>query len=296
MSAPLVSIITRTRDRPVLLRRAVQSVLGQEAPPPWEWIVVNDAGDRAEVESVLQPARAAHPERVRVLHLSASRGMEHASNQGIAASSGQFLVLHDDDDSWEPPFLHTMGAWLEDPAHADFAGVVCHTVRVVERIEDGAIREAHRHLFNADTQAVTFWRVLKENPFPPISFLFRRSAYTAAGPFDASLPVLGDWEFNLRVLSRFPVGLLPEPLARYHHRLPGARAEDSNTVTAQDQLHRRTEERLREHWKTDNPFGIPRKLSGFVVDSSKILFDFQSALERIKMHTTELSKPVTPQF
>lgn len=296
MSAPLVSIITRTRDRPVLLRRAVQSVLGQASPPPWEWIVVNDAGERGAVEAVLQPAREAHPERIRLLHLSESRGMEHASNQGIAASSGRFLVLHDDDDSWEPPFLHTMGAWLEDPAHADFAGVVCHTVRVVERIEDGAIQEAHRHLFNADLQAVTFWRVLKENPFPPISFLFRRSAYAAVGPFDPALPVLGDWEFNLRVLSRFPIGLLACPLAHYHHRLPGGRAEDSNTVTAQDQLHRRTEALLRSKWAESSAFGIPPEHIGAALRISNPLHLMEQVLLRMRHRAESFKSMEDPQF
>ena len=38
-----------------------------------------------------------------------------------------------------------------------------------------------------------------ENRFPPISFLFRRSVYDKIGGFDEELPVLGDWDFNLKV-------------------------------------------------------------------------------------------------
>jgi GT2 family glycosyltransferase len=257
MQSPKISIITRTRNRPLLLARAVQSVLGQVNPPEWEWIVVNDAGDPDEVRRVLEPATTAHPDRIRQINIAASRGMEHASNTGIREANGEFLVIHDDDDSWEPAFLNRMCGWLDEPAHAALAGVVCHSVRVVEQIGEDGIHEEFRHPFNPDLNEITFWRVLQENPFPPISFVFRRGAYDAAGPFDESLPVLGDWEFNLRVLARHPVGLVPEPLALYHHRPPSVTSDYANSITEQDNRHREVETSLRERWESQNPFGIP---------------------------------------
>ncbi|MEX0330290.1 MAG: glycosyltransferase family 2 protein [Puniceicoccaceae bacterium] len=253
MSQAKVSIITRTRDRELFLARAAASVLGQRNAPPWEWIVVNDAGDRDAVEAVLREAREQYPDQIQILHLAESKGMEHASNRGIEQATGEFLVIHDDDDSWRPAFLESMVAWLDAPAHRDFAGVVCHAQRVEERLQEDAITIQEESPFNTWLETIDPWTVLEENPFPPISFLFRRWAYEEAGPFDEGLPVLGDWEFNVRLILKWPLGLLPEVLANYHHRPRSATGSAANSITAGHNTHRHWESVLRQRWAKEEP-------------------------------------------
>lgn len=296
MHSPKISIITRTRNRPVLLARAVESIIGQENPSDWEWIVVNDAGDPAEVRRILQPATTRYPDRVQIINIDTSEGMEHASNTGIRKSTGELLVIHDDDDSWDPGFLRKMCAWLDEPDHADYAGVVCHSVRVVEEIGEDGITEQFRHPFNDDLREITFWRVLQENPFPPISFVFRRQAFDEAGPYDESLPVLGDWEFNLRFLSRYSIALLPEPLALYHHRPPSVSSDYANSITGQDKRHRTVEKALRESWKANNPFSIPADLFAKAAGTAPVLLEMTRGLDRISERVNSLDPPPGPQF
>ena len=57
MPQAAVAIITRTKDRPLLLRRAVESVLGQ-THADWVHVIVNDGGDPAAVEQVVAPQAA----------------------------------------------------------------------------------------------------------------------------------------------------------------------------------------------------------------------------------------------
>ena len=254
MSNPKVSIITRTRNRDLFLRRAAQSVLGQQDAPAWEWIVVNDGGERQNVEAALAEAQRQHPSRIRILHLSRSNGMEHASNRGIELASGQFLSIHDDDDSWAPAFMREMVAWLEDPANGKFAGVVCHSLRVEEVVEEDRLITKDEAPFNTWLKELDPWTILEENPFPPISFLFRRAAYDEVGPFDESLPVLGDWEFNVRLILRGPIGVLPKVLAHYHHRPRRTTGPSANSITAGHHTHRHWEEALRSKWKESSPF------------------------------------------
>jgi glycosyltransferase involved in cell wall biosynthesis len=296
MQRPKVSIVTRTRDREQFLARAMASVLGQVQAPPWEWIIVNDAGERELVEAVLKPARARFPEAVRILHLSESKGMEHASNQGIASAQGDYVVIHDDDDSWEPGFLREMAAWLDSPENAASAGVICHSVRVVETVQPDGIEEVERHLFNGQLERLSFWEVLQENPFPPISFLFRRSVLDELGPFNEALPVLGDWEFNLRVLARHPVGVLPKALAFYHHRTGLVEAAHANTVTAANDLHRQVESRLREEWSQSNPFGAEGEAFAHAVRMAGNLHRLKVSLGNLADRTGRLPRPVEPQF
>ena len=60
-----VAIITRTIDRPVLLERTLQSILGQTCQD-WHWVIV-DGGNTEAVPHLLQ----SHGERIqgRVTHL-----------------------------------------------------------------------------------------------------------------------------------------------------------------------------------------------------------------------------------
>lgn len=296
MPSPKISIITRTRNRPILLARAMESVLSQENPPAWEWIIVNDAGDPGEVRRVLQPATHRAHDQVQIIDIDESRGMEHASNTGIRQATGACLVIHDDDDSWEPAFLRKMSDWLDKPDHREYAGVVCHSVRIVEEITGQRIEEHFRHSFNRDLQDLSFWRILQENPFPPISFLFRRTAHEAVGPFDESLPVLGDWEFNLRLLSRFSVGVLPEELARYHHRPPSVASDYANSITGQDDRHREVETSLRNVWKKNNPFGIPPEIFAGAAQIAPSLFSMKKGMARLSERVDSLETPPGPQF
>lgn len=258
MDQPKTSIITRTRDREAFLARAVASVCGQEQALDWEWIVVNDGGRPEPVEEIMRGPSRRFPGRVHLHHLPASQGIEHASNFGISHARGSFLVIHDDDDSWDPAFLKTMGDFLADPAHAGYAGVACQSIRVEESVEGGVITIHREAPFNPWLTSLDAWRILEENPFPPISFLFRRSAYDAVGGFDETLPVLGDWEFNVRLILQFPLAVIPLPLARYHHRPPGETGATANTITSGHGLHRQWEEILRRRWLQHSPReGLP---------------------------------------
>jgi glycosyltransferase involved in cell wall biosynthesis len=250
---PKISIITRTRNRPSLLIRARESVLCQVGAPEWEWIIVNDAGDPQSVKDVIAPAQQRYPECIHVLHLTESKGMEHASNQGMRLARGQFAVIHDDDDSWLPTFLAKMTAYMEAPQNATAAGVVCQSWLIHETILPDSIEESSCEPFNPWLEQIDLWRLIQENTFPPISFLFRRAIWERLGGFDESLPVLGDWEFNVRIALQQTIAFLPERLARYHHRLQTTDPSQANSVTAGDQLHRKWEQILRQRWTQSPP-------------------------------------------
>jgi len=212
---PSVAIITRTKDRPLLLERAARSVAGQTYPNI-RWIVVNDGGDPEPVHDVLEGSLV-DPGRIAFLSHPESLGMEAASNAGIRVSTAELIVIHDDDDSWEPDFLEQAVTFL-NRHDGLYDGVVCHSTHVEEIISGNTVLECGRRPFNNWLQNVQIAEMAAGNVFPPISFLFRRSLWESLGGFDETLPVLGDWDFNLRFLMEADIGVLPLPLANYHHR------------------------------------------------------------------------------
>jgi len=238
MSKPRrVAIITRTKDRPLLLPRAVDSVLAQDFDD-WTHVIINDGGQPGPVNELVDSKKSIYADRVHVIHNERSIGMEAASNRAIENSSSEFLVIHDDDDSWDPKFLSACVRYMDgEKRYPSLGGVTTGFIRIHERIENGRVIEESREDISEWRGQMLLWQMCSRNLFPPISFLYRRSAYEAVGPYSADLPVQGDWEINLRFLAKFDIGMLEDRLAYYHFRAPTRTDIYGNTVAAGADLH-----------------------------------------------------------
>ena len=259
-----VAVITRTKDRELLLGRALASVSSQTFRD-FVWVIVNDGGERAPVEQIAEKARASGIE-VKVLHHEKSLGMESASNAGIRACDSLYVTVHDDDDSWDPAFLERTAAFLDNEPL--FAGVITHTRQVNEIIRNGVPRTTSQYCVNKHLKSVYLMEMLSVNSFPPISFLYRRAMYDVLGGYDETLPVLGDWDFNIRFLMRGDIGVIPEPLARYHIREDISDADNvyGNTVVAKLDAHARYDAILRNRYFRTDPAGLGTLINLAVLD------------------------------
>ncbi|MFE4197244.1 glycosyltransferase family 2 protein [Paenarthrobacter sp. NPDC056912] len=244
-SGARVTIVTRTKNRPVFLARALDDIFAQTFQD-FELVIVNDGGDPADVERLTSQRPDADRARITTLHHLESVGMEAASNAGIKAGSGTFIVIHDDDDFWAPDFLERTVAYLDDPAHAEETGVMVRTEIVIEEVVEDRIQPIRREIFWADMRQITLADMLKINRAVPISFLYRRSLHDAVGYYNEDLPVVGDWEFHLRVLSHSRVGFLDgEPLAFWSQR-PESEGHDGNSIFAKAAEHARYDALVRD--------------------------------------------------
>ena len=231
-----ITIVTRTKNRPIFLARALDDIFAQTFQD-FELVVVNDGGDPADVELLTSQRSDAERARITTLHHSESVGMEAASNAGIKAGSGEFVVIHDDDDFWAPTFLERTVAYLDDPSHAAQSGVMVRTEIVIEEVVEDRIEPVRREIFWADMRQITLADMLRINRAVPISFLYRRSLHDAVGYYNEDLPVVGDWDFHLRVLSHSRVGFLDgEPLAFWSQR-PESEGHDGNSIFAKAAEH-----------------------------------------------------------
>jgi GT2 family glycosyltransferase len=226
-SVRAVAVVTRTIGRPLLLRRARMSVAAQRFRD-LVWVVVNDGGDPRAVEDEITAARAAGLDAA-VLHRETRGGMESAANLGIRASQSRYVAIHDDDDSWQPGFLAATVAALD--SDAGFVGAVTRCVTVIEEIEGERILTLDRRPQNPWLRALHLADLAVRNLYPPIAFLYRREAYERVGGYDESLPVLGDWDFNLKLALAGEIRVIPETLAHYHVRVGGG-PDYANTITA----------------------------------------------------------------
>lgn len=276
-----VAIITRTKNRTIFLRRAMESALAQTLEN-WNMVVVNDGGDKASVDTLAAEFAKRFRGRIQVIHNETSFGMEAASNKGIVGATSEFLVVLDDDDTWEPKFLETAVGFLDDPLGVGCGGVVTGFHKVFERVEDDRIVEEKREDVSQFMQDISLWQMCGRNCFPTNSFLFRRSCYEAVGPYREDLPVLGDWEFNLRFMQRFDIGQVRRPaLANFHHRTNVAAPDYDNSFGGAIDRHQIYRVKIRnEYLRRDLESG--RVGLGYAMNLAGQLIDIQEEVDDIK--------------
>ena len=175
MADPRVSIVTATYRRPLVLRHAIASVLGQDMPE-WELIVVGD-GCRDETEEVV---RGFADPRIRFVNLPANSGCQSApNNEGVRLARAPMLAFLNQDDLWFPDHLSRGLAFHETSA----AGVSVAPMLVLAdgTAADGAPDPA-RDVARLDG-ATPDGRWGAEGFFLASCWLLRREAAAAVGPW-----------------------------------------------------------------------------------------------------------------
>jgi glycosyltransferase involved in cell wall biosynthesis len=232
-----VAVVMRTKDQPILLHRALASVASQTWEN-WHLYLVNDGGSRTTFENTVSFYKTAFGNRITLISHDISLGMEKASNAALSRASEEFAIIHDDDDSLHPEFLEETVSFLQKPEHSFFVAVTTECEVINESIEYNEIVTIKRSRWNPGKLPPKIRELIVENQFPPICMLFRRSALVHIGMYNGQLPVLGDWEFNQRLLKLGDFGHINRLLARYHLRNFGSGNEYGNSVIDGNNKHK----------------------------------------------------------
>jgi glycosyltransferase involved in cell wall biosynthesis len=238
---PPVAVITRTKDRPLFLKRALESVQSQTMDGFMQ-VVINDGGDPGAVDEIVKHYS---PRRLTVIHNKESQGMEAASNKAIRSLNSKYIAIHDDDDTWHKDFLKLTVARLEA---TQGAGVVVRTDKVTERVSQNGqkIEAIKSEPWMPDLKVINLYRQCIDNQMTPITFIYKRVALDEVGYYDEELPVLGDWDFGIRFLRKYDVEFLDPgyALAYYHHRKYIKDATTNNSFGDGTETHRYWSNRL----------------------------------------------------
>ena len=201
---PPISVVIRTKDRPALLREAVDSARGAASI-----IVVNDGGARADVEGVLLDA-----DGVTLIQHDAPRGRAEAANAGARAAATPFVVFLDDDDLLYPEHLPALAAAAaQSPQKAAwYTDALSTFLRIGEsgRYETQSRQRIFGDDFDRDLLAA-------DNYIPLPTVLFRRETFLDLGGFDASFDLFEDWDLLLRLAARGDFLHIPRMTCEIRH-------------------------------------------------------------------------------
>lgn len=240
-----VGIILRTKNRPWFLRRALADIAAQTYQE-WSLQVVNDGGDLGAVDSAVERSAGNLRGRTAVLHHSVSRGRSAAANAGIAALRTELVVVHDDDDLWDPHFLARTVDWLDD--HPTDAGVSARTEIVYEEPDstgDG-FHEVGRAVFWPEATDILYTDLLRINRLVPISFLYRRRLHDDLGGYREDVHAAEDWEFYLRVAASHRIGYLAGPPLAFWMQRESVTGDLGNSMFALEHEHEKYSRAIRD--------------------------------------------------
>jgi len=237
-----ITILTRTIDRPQLLGRMLDSLLAQSFTD-WECVIINGG---ASLNAVLSPRAQALNGRVRELpFVSPKPGMRGVPlNHGIANSTSEFVTVLDDDDTWHPDFLRTMIGALDRAPTPSVGGAVCQTSVIEESPVEAGLQPLRDYVLNADLLNITLARLAIVNAFCIHAFVYRREALAGVGMYAEDLPVLEDWEFNLRFLTQRDILVVPQVLTYYHQRPAVTSGSEANSLHGELDLHKFFESKI----------------------------------------------------
>ncbi len=195
---PLVSVILSTYNGGGRILNAIQSVLRQDYTN-FELVVVDDGSTDATssvVGSVTDP-------RLVPLSMKANAGLYAARTHAIESSKGELLAFIDDDDEWVPGKLSRQVKLLRE--RPDVALVHGAVIDVFPSGES-RLRPAHR-------KANDYHEILCQDRLATSTVVVRRTAFDAVGGYDSSVRAFGDWDLWTRIVSRYKIASIAEPLA-----------------------------------------------------------------------------------
>ncbi|CDG33045.1 MULTISPECIES: glycosyltransferase family 2 protein [Acetobacteraceae] len=230
MSSYKVAILLRTKNRPVFLRRALETLRAQSFQD-FRIHIINDGGDMAALRACVAECGPSWGERLSCVDLPRSVGRSKALALALAVSDEPYILIHDDDDTLEPSFLAETVAFLERDGTGFYAGVTTSNYDVYERIEDGRIiTDRKTDQFGRKSGSLVDYGLYLSHMYVimPITFLFRRAALAVAGGVETRLDYVEDHDLFLRVMMAGEVGILEECLCSYHHRLATGDANDAS--------------------------------------------------------------------
>lgn len=236
------AIITRTKNRNLLLERAIKSVLNQ-TDKDYVHVILNDGGDDKAFKKVIDK----YPDKNRVvLSNKKSVGLTAALNQAIRSVDSDFISILDDDDTIAPDRVKLVAEYLEKTGAV---AVVNVTNKVFEKIENGRIIKIDEDRWLEGVDSINLYKQCLDNYISNGCVTYRRSVYEELDGYDETLPVAEDWDFGLRMLLKYDVDFLvtKHPLTFYHHR-PETKGDEGNSVFAGIDDHKRSLNILRNKY------------------------------------------------
>lgn len=196
---PKVSIVITAHNYAKYLPRALESALGQ-AYASFEVVVVND-GSTDGTDVLLESYSGRTNLKIVTLR---GVGLAAASNQGIDAAEGEYIVRLDADDWFDENLIVVLANYLDKYPNVGMVFCDYHTVDV----HGDLIQTIRRAKANDEVE-------LLDRPCLAAGAMYRRRCYDVVGGYNESLRYQEDYDFWIKFIEKFEVRNVSLPLMYY---------------------------------------------------------------------------------
>jgi glycosyltransferase involved in cell wall biosynthesis len=276
------SVIIPSRNRPALLRAAIDSVLAQRHPSK-EIIVVDDGsdGDAAALYRQMEEELAGQVTFLHLIYRPRGHGQSYAINFGASRATGDYICMLDDDDSWIDSD-HLSRAHAVITAASGMVDVYFTNQRAYSNgnpVENRTIWIENLTGIVARTHApdpygayfVTSADLLKAAGFGHLNTtIVRQDLFRAIGGLDENIRYECDRDFYLRVIDRAR-HIKYHPATTSRHNIPD-QSKSANMSTLVNDIEKRffqltvlnksalmaEHSEIRQHCRTNKPFALKK--------------------------------------
>ena len=209
-SAP-ISVVIPAFNAEAFIEDAIRSAQNQTLPVAEVIVVADDCSDRTK--AIAQTLGA------RVLEHNC-RNMSVGLNLGVSQSTQPWIAFLDADDYWHPEKIARQ--WHSIQNFPDVGLISCDHCVIYPHIRASASKQELRERWQPVAKVIKkrscYYVERVDEAFLTRFFIgtptavVRREVFPAVGPFDESLSHFQTFEFFARVLARYPLAFIQEPL------------------------------------------------------------------------------------
>lgn len=204
LSESLISIIIPCYNGEKFIREAIESVFNQSYEN-WELIIVDDGSIDKSKDIVRQYIR---DKRVKLVENECNKGIPKTKNRGLLIAKGEYVAFLDQDDIW---MRHKLESQLRLFEQDDEVGLVCTGMIFTD--ENMKSRDIFNGFDDVDQQ-----KLLKNLYLSPINssslMMVKQECFSRAGTFDEDIKGWDDYEFLMRIATKFRIKYIRRPLVK----------------------------------------------------------------------------------
>lgn len=205
----LVSIVLCTYNRANLIGNAIESVLAQTYTS-WELFIIDDGSEDCTDEVVKQYKDS----RIHYIKMNKNRFYCYAANYGLDYCKGEYIAFLNSDDVWFPNKLEKQIYFMEQ--HSQYGA--CFTEVILTDNEGKDISEecvSMHQIFSTRQNGQAGWLqffLYQGNSLCHPSALIRKHVLDEIGKFNLYYCQLADFDLWVRIVTKYPIEVLREPL------------------------------------------------------------------------------------
>jgi len=208
-AAPAVSVLVVTYNHARFVRQALDSVVAQRLPQPFEVLVSEDCSTDGTRE-IVQGYAKRHPHLVRLLLSERNLHSNEVVARGVRAARGRYVAVLDGDDYWTSE--DKLGAQVAFLDVRPDVTICFHNVQVVDEHSQTTGR-----LWNAPGQPEVsgLHELLRGNFIATSSVVYRRAAVSEIPAWYGGFFPVTDWPLHVLYAREGRIGYLDRTLGAY---------------------------------------------------------------------------------